>query len=129
MDFFVPESDTRFGIADDWWHFCDMETWSPRSPYFPYDPEITGSVTIVALSEIEPPKRAKGVPMFRKYKLVPVLLAFQSPECALPPVELLQLDDRGPKRYALQNGFHRFYASVAAGYSKIPAVIFAKGIE
>jgi hypothetical protein len=53
--------------------------------------------------------------------MCPVLFAFQSPECALPPVVLEPLPDDGDYRYRLLNGFHRFYASVHVGYTYIPA--------
>jgi ParB-like chromosome segregation protein Spo0J len=50
------------------------------------------------------------------------LLAFVSPECALPPVEVIRAFSG---RYDLKiiNGYHRYYASVAVGYTKLPVVI------
>jgi hypothetical protein len=32
--------------------------------------------------------RNSGVLPFKKYKMVPILFAFCSPECALPPIEV-----------------------------------------
>lgn len=60
--------------------------------------------------------------MVTKYKLVPVLMAFQSPECYLPPVELEALAGE-PYRFRVLNGFHRFYASVVVGYASLPGFL------
>ncbi|MET4214486.1 hypothetical protein ABIB95_009345 [Bradyrhizobium sp. LA2.1] len=77
---------------------------------------------VVPLAHVEPPQRNPGVPMLKKLKLVPVLFAFLSPECALPPVEVYRATS-GPYRFTLHNGFHRFYGSVAAGYTHLPVLI------
>lgn len=77
----------------------------------------------MTIEDIQPPRRNPSMEPFRKYKLVPVLLAFISPECALPPVAVEPLPKGSGFRYRVTNGFHRFYASRAVGYSCIPAVI------
>jgi hypothetical protein len=63
------------------------------------------------------------VPPFKKYKMVPILFALSSPECALPPVEV----DRSvvPPTYQLKvhSGYHRYYASVALGYPLLPVTV------
>ena len=70
-----------------------------------------------------PPVRANGVPLLRKYKIVPVLLGYLSPECALPPVEVHLSKQPGPYRFTVYNGYHRFYASIAVGYPYLPAIV------
>ena len=52
--------------------------------------------------------------------MCPLLFAFQSPECALPPVLVEPLPISVAFHYRLVNGFHRFYASVHVGYTHIP---------
>lgn len=120
MEFAVPGSDVCFTIPDDWWHFCEMPNFRPRLQFYPYTRSCSEAI-VVPITQIEPPVRDAGTPPFRKYKLVPVLLAFRSPECALPPVPVEQLD-AGSYRYRPINGYHRFYASVAAGYSMLPVI-------
>jgi hypothetical protein len=66
--------------------------------------------------------RNSGVPPFKKYKMVPILFALSSPECALPPVEVDALAPAA-HRFRLHNGYHRYYASVAVGYPSLPVVI------
>ena len=105
-------------IPDEWWAFCEMDRFVRVSEYFPYI--RSKSPTILSIRDIEPPSRDFGIAMFKKYKLVPVLLAFHSPECALPPVSVDVYTGKGPYKYSLKNGLHRFYASVAVGFSSIP---------
>ena len=64
-----------------------------------------------------------GTGGFRKYKIMPVLFGLQSPEATLPAIRLTRSVENDEYAFQLQNGFHRFYASIAVGYSRVPAVI------
>lgn len=108
----------HYTIPDDWFAFCGMPNWTRGTDYYPY--QSSRAVEIVSLSDIEPPRRDAGVIPFKKYKMCPVLFAFQSPECALPPVVVEFLSASQAFRYRIVNGFHRFYASVHVGYTHIP---------
>ena len=101
-----------------------MPAFKKPGDYFPY---VVGAdeVQIVPIGRVEPPTRAIGVGGFRKYKLVPVLMALQSPECALPPVHVEPAS--GSFSYRVTNGFHRYYASVAVGYAQLPVVVRGPG--
>ncbi len=123
MIFTTPGSDHTFEIPDDWWQFTDMGLFRPNSSgFYPYN-TTTEPVDLVAIEAVEPPSRKAGIEEFKKYKLVPVLLAFQSPECALPPVLVKRISSPSKYQYYVHNGFHRFFASVAAGYSKLPVTV------
>ena len=124
MWFETPEADVRFEIPDDWWHFAEMDRFFPNGGgFYPYTLTCVHEIEVVPLSDIEPPIRASGVPPFKKYKLVPVLFAFSSPECALPPVEVSVPASSERYHFKVLNGYHRYYASVAAGYTKLPVVV------
>lgn len=123
MLFVVPRLESQFEIPDDWWEFCGMRSFKPQSAYYPYDPQAE-SAEVLSLQEVEPPQRNPGVALFKKYKLVPVLLAFTSPECALPPIHAVKTSGG----YAVRNGVHRYYASVAVGYSSVPAIVLPNDI-
>jgi hypothetical protein len=124
MRFQTPRRDIEFVISDEWWSFAEMETFDPGpGGYYPYNP-VYPQVKIIDLSEVEPPQRDVSIPPFKKYKLVPVLLAFQSPECEIPPIEVLERRESG-YRYRVANGFHRYYASVAVGFTNVPAIVRA----
>ena len=121
MKFETPAPGIAFEIPDEWWAFAEMAGFTPTSEFYPPD---SSPFDVLALTDIEPPARVAGVPLFKKFKLVPLLFAFQSPECALPLVQVIELPEPGRYRYAVHNGFHRYYASVAAGFTHLPARVF-----
>lgn len=111
-----------FEIQDEWWVFAEMDCFTRNGDAYPHASGCK-EVQIVPLVDIEPPTRAHGVPPFKKYKLVPILLAFSSPECALPPVEVCTAAPSGPYRFKVFNGYHRYYASIAVGYTALPVFV------
>jgi hypothetical protein len=119
MEFRTP-SGLLFDIPDEWWVCTDMDRFSRGESQF-----WAGSqnVQIVPLAEVEPPSGDAGIPPFKKYKLIPVLFGFQSPESSLPPVHVLLKNFPGPYRFKVYDGYHRYYASVAAGYPNLPVVL------
>jgi hypothetical protein len=72
---------------------------------------------------VKPPERDAGVIGFLKNRLAPVLLAFTSDRCALPAVPVRKLANSDPYRYEVLDGYHRYYASIAAGYTRLPVLI------
>ena len=52
---------------------------------------------------------------------MPIQLAFRREEGGLPPVQVEALED-SRYRFRLVNGFHRYCASIAAGFTAIPVV-------
>jgi|SRR6185437_7482243 len=121
MVFFVPRSATQFCIPDDWWTLCDCDMFQRKTDFYVYPRELDLHTDIVAIEEVEPPNRDAGTEPFKKHRLVPVLLGLQSQEGVVPPVEVLA-QDGGRYRYRVRNGFHRFYASVALGFPKLPVI-------
>jgi hypothetical protein len=129
MRFLTPRGETPFSIPDEWWEFVVMNELPFNHPHFYlYDAEKFAAAEIVRLWDIEPPRRTPEVQEFTKPKLLPVLHAFFSPAYSLGPVDLTRLPkaSRSSYKYRLTRGFHRYYASVAVGYSMIPAIVHAK---
>jgi hypothetical protein len=121
MKFSTPNADVVFEIPDDWWAFAEMESFDSKgAPCYVPPTCYFEQAELVPLSTVEPPKRDPGTPLFRKYKLLPVLFGLQSPEQVLPPVSVERIDVPGKYQFRVKNGCHRFYASVAVGYSKLP---------
>jgi hypothetical protein len=120
--FIVPGSSIEFEIPDDWWQFCDMESFSPAATFYPYSQRDVGAHT-VPIAEVKPPERDAGVIGFHKNRMAPILLAFTSDRCAVPAVPVRELAAGEPYRYEVLNGYHRYYASVAAGYTRLPVII------
>jgi len=118
----------EFQIPDDWWNDAGMYGFIPHDmSYVSLDP----AVQMIRLCEIEPPFRCPKYPMdfagFDRERLVKILSGFVAGD-SIPPVPLFALVAREfqptPFRYRIGNGFHRFYASVAAGFSSLPAIVF-----
>jgi hypothetical protein len=99
---------------------CRDGGFTPDRGYYPAQAHADWKV--VPIEDIQPPTRNTGVPPFKKYKMVPLLFAFRSPECALPPVEVCAASE-GPYRFKVRNGYHLYYASIAVGFSKLPVKI------
>ena len=122
MKFKTPKNGIEFEIPNEWWKFSEMDKFNINGArFYPY-PISAENVEAVAISEIEPPTRNQNIPPFKKYKLVPVLMAFMSPECELPPVEVVN-NNSSEYKFKVKNGYHRYYASVAVGYPMLPIII------
>jgi hypothetical protein len=124
VKFYTPNYDTHFHIPDDWWSFCDMPMFIPEGECYNYDPEF-GRVIIVNINAIKPP-RLNEMPVFEKHKMIPVLLAIGNPGGMLPPVEVAPKSLLNGYSLEVLQGIHRFYASIAVGYSHIPVVIYPR---
>jgi hypothetical protein len=122
MRFVVPSDQSEFDVPDEWLEFCDLANWTRGSEFFPPDPRVP-DVEVLEIAAVDPPHRDEGLEMFRKYKFVPILFAFQSPQCALPPIRVTSAREG---RWQVLNGFHRFYASVVVGYTRIPAELVVR---
>ena len=116
MEVSIPGQTNQFEIPDDWWVFAEMEGFRPSGGGY-YPPPAGIDFDVVPIAEVEPPARNQGVRAFDKFRLMPVLFAFRSPECALPAAP------GGPYRFKVRNRYHRFYASIAAGFEFLPAVL------
>ena len=119
MVFSVPRSTVRFTIPDDWWQFCDCARFHRKADFYIYPPELDLHTNVVAIEDVEPPQRDAGTELFKKHRLVPVLLGLQSQQGVVPPVEVL-VQGCGRYKYKVRNGFHRFYGSIALGFPRLP---------
>jgi hypothetical protein len=123
MRFSVPDG-SEFEIPDDWWSFAEMDKFSPAPGGFYVFPfELADDVTVVFVSDVEPPKRNPGVQGLKKHKLMPVLFAMADPQGVLPPIPVTGTETGSRYRFRALDGYHRYYASVAVGYTKLPVII------
>jgi hypothetical protein len=136
LKFSIRRTNIEFEIPDDWLT-ADLREWlqEPRagtayrvmSPPYPPDPQDIGipqvEATLVRLDAIEPVERtlSTGTVFESKASLLRILTGFKSGQ-PLPPVHAREAIP-GPYRYTLYNGAHRFYASLAAGFTHIPVVV------
>jgi len=113
ISFRLPNG-AEFSFPVEWWNEAGMPAFEGQSPYYLWDalPEL-----FVRIDAIEPPPMDyEGLDRVR---MVSVLRAIVS-RTTLRPVEVEELS-LGDYQYRLHHGAHRFFASVAVGFTHIPA--------
>ena len=113
----------EFEIPTDWWMAAFMHDFRPLGNSYIGIFNSTNANRTVSLAEIKPPTRDAGVRWFDCDRMIKILCGIQTGQ-ALPGVHVHEPPSRSKYRYALRDGFHRFYASAAAGFSHIPAEVF-----
>ena len=112
-----------FEIPDIWWDAAGMRDFrSHRKAYQGSRPSTANDTMIVMLVDsIGVAPRSPNVPNFERDRMISVLQAIRL-DRALPPIEVTKTN-RQDYVYALCHGRHRLAASIAVGFSLIPAVV------
>lgn len=124
MRFQMPHLPLEFQIPDEWWAEAGMTAGLPEGRAFRSD----ATAQLVPLVDIEPstrcPETVRDFRGFERDRLIEILRGIAS-AASIPPICLLTLREGDrvshPYHYAILNGHHRFYASIAAGFDLIPA--------
>ncbi|SAL67242.1 hypothetical protein AWB69_07688 [Caballeronia udeis] len=125
MRFRFPLLPAEFEIPDSWWADAGMAAFCPGAPSY----RCTLDAIVVPLREIEPPFRNPEVMLdwcgFDRSRMIRVLSAMAT-GAEMPPDRVVALpsadDPAAPFAYRVCDGFHRFYASIAAGFEMLPVV-------
>lgn len=109
----------KFDLPDEWWAAAGMVGFvTYRTAYRWNDVRRT---MILRIDEIVVAPRGAGVPDFERNRMVSVLDAIRR-EATLPPIEVVEaFSDLYSHR--LYHGRHRLAASIAVGFSLVPAVV------
>ncbi len=67
----------------------------------------------------EPPQRDPGFEWFDRGRMIAILSAIVA-GTVLPAITVHQPPDAVDDRYAVRDGFHRFYACVALAFTRVP---------
>jgi hypothetical protein len=126
MRYAMPHFPCEFDIPDDWLVEAGMTGFAPTTIAY----RSSSNAHPIPLVAIEPPSRVLTVPKdgcgFERARLVSVLKGIVT-AAEIEPVPLLELPvyEFGPNtyRYRVRDGFHRFYASIVAGFEYLAAVI------
>jgi hypothetical protein len=112
-----------FSLPTEWWNEAGMDRFECRQDLsYSATPQLTSK--LCPLTAIEPPNMGqrlrRGYGGFERDRMVSVLrdIALRR---EIWPVEITE-DAIGDYRYRVHRGAHRFHASVAAGFSHIPAI-------
>jgi hypothetical protein len=124
--------DFEFELSDGWWAEAGMQGFVPLALAYRADPlAFPGrSVYEVRIDAVAPVRRQLSHGVFNddawtglgaKDRVMKILRGFLT-NAAIPPVEILSLPPGGQHEYRLIQGAHRFYLSIAAGFTHVPAV-------
>ncbi|MEW6324445.1 MAG: hypothetical protein AB1515_03555 [Nitrospirota bacterium] len=123
MRFRLPHQQIEFEIPDEWWAAAGMNNWKPSTDcYTAINSDSSCPIRFVHLSEVAAPERNKGVDWFKEKRMVSVLKGFRSGE-PMPPIEVDEPPSRTNFQYRVRDGFHRFYASAAVGFTHLPVSV------
>jgi hypothetical protein len=126
MRYPMPNYPCEFEIPEAWLAEAGMPGFARAASAY----RSTPAATPVPLREIEPPYRTPWTPRdgsgFDRARLVSVLKGIAT-GVEIEPVPLMKLPATdfppAPYGYRVRDGYHRFYASIAAGFECLPAVI------
>ena len=127
MRFRFPSLPGEFEIPDDWLDQSRFAVFRPSGVCYSC---LDTSAEIIEIVNICPPLRKPGVWLdfngFDAERTKNILYGMTANE-KLPPVELIVIPNYDafyrPYQYGLINGFHRYFCSLALGYSALPAVV------
>ena len=117
MKFYVPNNCIEFFINCD--ELLEKDVNFFQNTNFFYDFKREHGVQLVALSSISPPMRDGQKIWFRDNETVVGLLLKMKNKDPLPPVTVWSLGKKLSDFYSVRDGFHRFYLSIAMGYTHI----------
>jgi hypothetical protein len=127
MRYLMPNFPCEFEIPDDRLAESGIGNFSPRTTAY----RSSADVRPITLVKVAPLLRFKSVPKdwrgLEQNRFVDLLKGFVADDF-IPPVPVVQLPDsnhlvRLSYRYCIGDGFHRYYASILAGFSHLPATV------
>ncbi len=115
--------DLKIEFDDTWWAEAEMDGFVPHNRAYRVDRGATNGTELfeIQIDEVAPVIRNPGIAYFVKKRALEILNGFRNDE-EIPPVEIAFEPPGSKFRYRLLDGCHRFYCSLAAGFSHVPAV-------
>jgi hypothetical protein len=118
----------EFSIPADWWAEAGMEGFAcGLSATYRVTP--LPEILLVPVEAIEPlsmeSRNHLSYGGFDHERMVRVLQGF-STGAAIPPIQVAAQPPQRAYRYRLHHGAHRFFGSVAAGFSHVPAELVVR---
>jgi len=122
--------DFEVELRDDWWGEAGMLGFRTSLNCYRGDASAFPNKRIfsVSIEEVEPVRRNLSAGVFNDNeeasahdRVVRILRGFQA-DAEIPPVEVVSMSPDSRFKYKLVHGAHRFYCSLIAGFSHVPAV-------
>ena len=122
--------DLSFEVSDEWWAEAGMPSFVPSSQSYLVDVQKFPNCCYVRIDDVVPVKRQLSHVIFNddqdtgltaRQRVINILRGFVN-SSMLPPVEIVKLSAPSSHPYKLTHGAHRFYLSLAAGFTHVPAI-------
>jgi hypothetical protein len=122
--------DIEIELDDTWWAEAEMNSFTPTANTYRVNIEAANGRNIfeIRIDEVRPVSRNPGIGIFNdnaeasaRNRVVSILSGFRAGS-AIPPVETVTEAEGSNFRYKLVAGTHRFYCSLAAGFSHVPVI-------
>lgn len=122
--------DMEVEVIDAWWTEAHMDDFPPAAKCYrvKIDSFPDRRVSEVPIKDVGPVRRNLSAGVFNdnneasaRERVVAILRGFRS-GAVIPPVEIVVGRSGYEYRYKLVHGVHRFYCSLAAGFTHVPAV-------
>jgi hypothetical protein len=119
-----------FDVPHEWWIESGIANFRPPSQAYRVKAQPDRDVYTVRIDDVAPVERRLREGVFRKHPMKPlsakdrvleILRGFAAND-EIPPVQVVRLSASERYRYKLTDGAHRFYLSIAAGFTHVPAV-------
>lgn len=111
--------DQLLSVPLEWLAIAGLANFVPTSVSYNAIPNPEWPMEVVAVSNVLPPPRAR-IPPFDEERMLSILRGIAAGD-ALPTVEVHT--PPGSTQYVLRDGFHRYHASIAVGYSHLPVSV------
>jgi hypothetical protein len=77
--------------------------------------------TVIDITSITSPIRLEGVRWFDEARLISIFEGIIASD-SIPPIDV-DLAPAPAQRYRVRDGLHRYYASIALGFSRVPVTV------
>lgn len=126
----LRHADFEFELNDRWWLEARMTGFVPSTKAYRVDAHAHLDVFYVNISDVAPVRRQLSHGVFNddpekdlsaEDRVLRILGGFRT-DSPIPPVQVRRQPKGSVYAYQLWHGAHRFYCSLAAGFSEIPAI-------
>ena len=114
---YVSHDSVDFEIPDAWLARAGLNTSLLVDDHF----ASAEAETVIEIRQVSSPVRTPGERWFHEDRMVRILGGIVSRQ-SMPPINVDE-PPQGPHPYRVRDGLHRYYASLAAGFSGIPVRI------
>lgn len=118
MKFSIPNSGINFSLNCE--ELLEKNLNFFQTKEISYEFKVGDGVQLIELFRISPPFRDGQKIWFRDDETVLMLLRSMKNKEQLPPISVWSLGKKLRDFYSVRDGFHRFYLSIAMGYTHIP---------